>query len=299
MTFLKERRFLLRAASAAPFLLSALPALAAQGKTTPDRGKAQLAALEQSAGGRLGLFALDTAHGAELSFRATERFPVCSTGKLFAISAILKRSEHDAALLSRRVVYGREDVEKSGYAPITRQHVATGMTVAALCAAAMQYSDNAAMNLLMRQLGGPAVVTAFARSIGDATFRLDRWEPELNSAIPGDVRDTSTPAAMAASLRRLALGAALAPEQRGQLVAWMKGNTTGDKRLRAGVPAGWVVGDKTGTGDYGTSNDLGVLGPPGRAPIVVAAYFTQGEKAARPRDDVLAAAARVVADVLG
>lgn len=257
----------------------------------------QLAQLETSANGRLGVAAFDTAGGRHVLHRADERFAVCSTSKLMVSAAILSRSMGDAALLSRNVSYRKGDLV--AYSPITEKHVDSGMTVAQLCAAALQYSDNSASNLLMKILGGPAAVTAYARSIGDTLFRLDRWEPELNTAIPGDQRDTSTPAAMAASVQKLVLGDALAAAQREQLKTWVLANTTGDARIRAGVPAGWQVGDKTGTGDYGTTNDIGVLWPPSRAPMVVAIYFTQHSKDAQARNDVIASAARIVADALG
>jgi SAM-dependent methyltransferase len=160
-------------------------------------------------------------------------------------------------------------------------------------------SDNTASNLLMKILGGPGAVTTFARSIGDLQFRLDRWETALNSAIPGDLRDTSTPNAMASSLQRLAFGDALEPRLQLQLRVWLQGNTTGATRIRAGVPADWQVGDKTGTGDYGTANDIGLLWPPRRSPVVVAIYTTQSEKDAKARNDAIASAARIVVDWLG
>ncbi|MDN8127273.1 class A beta-lactamase, partial [Burkholderia multivorans] len=162
-----------------------------------------------------------------------------------------------------------------------------------------QYSDNTAANELMKLIGGPAAVTAYARSIGDDTFRLDRWETELNTALPGDLRDTTTPAAMAASLRVLVLGDALPAAQRAQLIEWLRGNKVGDKRIRAGVPTGWRVGDKTGTGDYGTTNDAGVLWPPSRAPIVLAVYYTQTRADAKAKDDVIATATRIAIATLG
>ncbi|HEV7856030.1 MAG TPA: serine hydrolase, partial [Herminiimonas sp.] len=147
--------------------------------------------------------------------------------------------------------------------------------------------------------GGPEAVTAFARSIDDRIFRLERWEPELNSAVPGDPRDTSTPAAMERNLHRLALGNILAPHQRKQFVAWLKGNKTGDARIRAGVPKNWIVGDKTGTGSYGTTNDVGILWPASGAPIIAAIYFTQPDNPeAPPRDDVIASVTRILVGAL-
>ena len=263
-------------------------------QTEAATAQARLAEVERALGGRLGLFALDTANGAELGHRADERFPLCSTFKMMLAAAILARSAETKDLLQQRVRYDRSDLVT--YSPLTEKHLASGMTVAELCAAAVQYSDNTAANLLMELLGGPATVTAFARSIGDRDFRLDRWETELNSAIPGDPRDTTTPAAMGHSLDRLVLGNALGQDQRAQLQDWLRGNTTGDARIRAGVPADWQVGDKTGTGNYGTANDIGVLWPAQRAPIVLTIYTTQHAEHAQARSDIIVAATQVVVD---
>jgi beta-lactamase class A len=212
-------------------------------------------------------------------------------------SAILTRSVEVPGLLQQRIRYRQSELVN--YSPITQKHVADGMTVAGLCAAALQYSDNTAANLLIRMAGGPQAVTAFARSIGDGEFRLDRWETELNTAIPGDVRDTSTPGAMGRSLQRLVLGDALASPQREQLRDWLYGNTTGAARIKAGIPADWKIGDKTGSGDYGTANDIAVVWPPGSAPVVVAIYTTQARQDAKPRDDVISSAAKIVAGWFG
>jgi beta-lactamase class A len=258
--------------------------------------QAKLTKLEQTLAGRLGVFALNTANGKQLSYRGDEYFPMCSTFKVILASAVLKRSTQIDGLMQRRIKYQQSDLVT--YSPITKQHLEDGMTVSALCAAAIQYSDNTASNLLMKILGGPEAVTTFARSIGDLQFRLDRWETALNSAIPGDRRDTSTPNAMASSLQRLAFGDALEPRLQLQLRVWLRGNTTGAARIRAGVPADWQVGDKTGTGDYGTANDLALLWPPRRSPVVVAIYTTQGEKDAKARNDTIASAARIVVDWL-
>lgn len=256
-----------------------------------------LAALEGETGARLGVYALNLENGAEVRHRAEERFPVCSTFKVILASAILKQSAQDAALMSRRVSYTKEDLVT--YSPVTEKHLDGGMTVEALCEAAMQHSDNTAANLLMKILDGPGAVTAYARSIGDRQFRLDRWETALNTALPGDPRDTSTPSAMGLSLQKLALGDGLPEAQRAKLVGWMLGNTTGDKRIRAAAPSGWKVGDKTGSGDYGTANDVAILWPPGRKPIVLAIYHTQKTADAKWQNEVIAAAARVVLEALG
>lgn len=288
MNTLVHRRTLLLAASVLPLAsaCSAWPARQAQ-----SLAQAQLAALESASGGRLGLVAFHTATGARVAHRADERFPFCSTFKLMLSAAVLARSAADSALLARRVNYSQGDIIANS--PITEKHVGQGMTVAALCAAAIQYSDNAAANLLMKMLGGPPAVTAFARATGDTTFRLDRWETELNTAIPGDLRDTTTPAAMADSVQRLVLGNALGAAQREQLQTWLLGNTTGATRMRAGVPADWKVGDKTGAGSYGTVNDIGVLWPPAGAPLVMAIYLTFPAKDAQGPADVIASAARI------
>jgi len=293
MNPLAHRRTLLLAASVLP-LASACTAWSAKGPQ--QDAAAQLAALESASGGRLGVAGFNTATGARVQHRADERFPFCSTFKLVLAAAILERSAKEGGLLARRVNYSKGDLISNS--PITEKNLATGLTVAELCAATIQYSDNAAANLLMKILGGPPAVTAFARSSGDDVFRLDRWETELNTAIPGDLRDTTTPAAMAASVQRLVLGNALGAAQRAQLETWLLGNTTSTERFLAGVPSGWKVGDKTGAGSYGTTNDVGVLWPPAGAPLVLAVYLTFPEKGAKGRNDVVAAATRIVVGAL-
>lgn len=262
----------------------------AQSPTWSER----LATLEDSFSGRLGVYAFRQGSSASLGHHADQRFPMCSTAKLLIVGAILQRSRTEPDLLERTIAYLADAIVT--YSPITEKHIGPGMSVRDLCAATITVSDNTAANLLMRQLGGPAAVTAFARSLQDNVFRLDRWETALNSAIPGDLRDTTTPQAMARTLQRLALGEALAPPQRQQLQEWLRGNTTGTTRIRAGVPPEWVVGDKTGTGAYGSTNDIGIVWPPSGAPIVMAIYVTQRIENAGPRVDVVSAAAKIVAD---
>ena len=256
----------------------------------------ELADLESLSGGRIGLSAANTANNMRIQYRASERFPLCSTAKLMAVSAILKRSMIDNKFLQQKIVYTKKDLV--AYSPITEKYLAEGMTISDLCEAAMIKSDNTAMNLLTNKLGGTQAVTLFARSIGDTAFRLDRLEPELNSAIPDDLRDTTTPAAMEKSLAQLCTGDALALPQRKQLLDWLKRNTTGDSRIRAGVPKDWIVGDKTGTGDYGTTNDVAIIWPPKHAPLVVAIYFTQNEKGAAPKNDVIESVTRILLKAL-
>ena len=194
--------------------VSACMSVLARGSTDLTSIQNKLAALEASSGGRIGVSALNTATNTRIQYRAKERFPFCSTSKVIGVSAILKQSMTDSRLLQQKLTYKKEDLV--AYSPITEKHLADGMTIFNLCAAAITQSDNTAMNLLIKKLGGLEAVTAFARSIGDNTFRLDRWEPKLNSAIPGDLRDTSTPAAMERSLQQLALSDALALPQRKQ-----------------------------------------------------------------------------------
>lgn len=292
------RRSLLLACASAPFFAACTTATTVPPPNAKKTSTAEalLAQLEASSGGRLGVAAFDVANNAHVQHRADERFPLCSTFKVMAVGAVLNRSTKEPTLMQQRISYEASDLV--AHSPITGKHVGQGMAVADLCAAALQHSDNTAANLLMKLLGGPSAVTAFARSIGDETFRLDRWETDLNTAIPGDPRDTSTPNNMARGLQGLALNNVLADPQRDQLQAWLRGNTTGTTRIRAGVPADWVVGDKTGTGDHGTTNDIGVLWPPTGSPIVLAIYFTQPDKAAPMRNDVVAAAARIAAEAL-
>jgi beta-lactamase class A len=260
----------------------------------PGSAQTRLAALETSAGGRLGVAALDTTNGSRLNYRADERFPLCSTFKLMLVAAVLARAAKQSDLMERRIRYRARELLH--YSPIAEKHVSDGMRVDELCAAAIEYSDNTAANLLLKIIGGPSTVNAFARTIGDAQFRLDRWEPALNSAIPGDLRDTTTPAAMAGSLQALAIGDALAAPQRELLSSWLHGTTTGTDRIPAGVAPNWQVGHKTGTGDYGTTNDVAILTPPNRAPLILALYFAQPRKNAKVDGGVLAAATRIVVE---
>lgn len=218
---------------------------------------------------------------------------MCSTFKLLAVAAILRRMDDNADRLDRAVPYSEKDL--LDYAPITRQHVAEGsMTVAALCAAAIEYSDNTAANLLLKSLGGPAGVTRYARSIGDAVTRLDRDEPTLNTALPGDDRDTTSPAAMLGDMRTVLLGVVLSAMSRERLATWLLANTTGATRLRAALPPSWRVGDKTGSGQRGATGDIAIIWPPARVPILVTAYLTETGASPTERDAALRDVGRVM-----
>ncbi len=252
-------------------------------------------AVERSVGGRLGVAALDTASGARLAHRAGERFAMCSTFKVLAVAAALARVDRGREHLDRMIAYGQADLLE--YAPVTRARVSEGaLSLVALCQAAIEVSDNTAANLILKAIGGPGAVTAFARTLGDPVTRLDRTEPALNSAVSGDPRDTTSPAAMLGDLRGIVVGGVLAPASRERLAEWMVACRTGMTRLRAGLPAGWRVGDKTGTGALGTANDLAVAWAPGGA-ILIASYLT-GAASVEPaaRDAAHAAVARIVVD---
>ena len=287
-----RRALLTGALLAGPALLSA--------RAAADDRDAELrrgfAGLERRHGGRLGIAVLDSATGKLVAHRGDERFAMASTFKFVAAAFVLARVDRGEESLARRVVYSRDDLVT--YSPITEKHAGGGgMTVGELCDAAVTLSDNTAANLLLDSFGGPAGLTAHMRSLGDGVSRLDRRETALNEAAPGDPRDTTTPAAMLGLLRDTVLGTALSPSSRAQMAAWLVANKTGDKRLRAGVPAGWRVGDRTGTGGNNATNDVAVIWPPGRAPIVVAAYYAEARASEDERNAVLAEVGRLAAAV--
>ena len=254
----------------------------------------RLAELEAASGGRLGVAMLDADGEVVATYRDAERFPLCSTFKMMLAAAVLKQSVTEPDLLNRRITYAQEEL--ISWSPVTEKHVADGLSVSELCAAAVRHSDNTAANLLLKLLGGPQELTAFARSIGDPAFHLDRWETALNEALPGDERDTTTPKSMAYSLHKLALGNVLPAPQREMLIDWLKGNTTGSASIRAGVPADWIVGDKTGSGSYGTTNDIAVIWPPNEPPLILTIYFTQNKPDAPARRDIIAATAKLLVE---
>jgi beta-lactamase class A len=256
-----------------------------------------LAALEGQSGGRLGVAVLHTGSGGFVGHRADERFPMCSTFKLLAAAAVLKRVDEGKEKLDRRVNFTTSDIVV--YSPVTKERVGgEGMTVGELCAAAMTVSDNTAGNLILASLGGPQALNDYARSLGDTVTRLDRIEPDLNEALPDDPRDTTTPAAMLKNIQALILGDALSGRSKQQLISWLVGNKTGDTRVRAGLPAGWRVGDKTGSGERGTTNDVGVAWPPQSAPVLMAVYLTGATANAEARNRTVAAVGSAVADRL-
>ncbi|KGM35378.1 class A beta-lactamase [Inquilinus limosus] len=293
MSILVSRRLALAGSLLVPALAS-LPAAAQSG----GDAAARLAELERAHGGRLGVAALNLATGARIGYRADERFLLCSTFKALAAAFVLARVDRKQERLDRRIAFSRKDIV-AGVSDVTKPRVGgAGMTVAELCDAAVTHSDNTAGNLLLASFGGPAGLTAFLRSLGDEASRLDRIEPELNAyAGPGDPRDTTTPAAVLETLRKLLFGDALSAASRHRLAAWLITNKTGDARLRAGFPAGWLVGDKTGTGGNpeGSTNDIAVAWPVDRGPVLVAAYCELPSLTFEQRNPVVAEIGGIVA----
>jgi beta-lactamase class A len=259
--------------------------------TRDDEIVAALAGLEKARGGRLGVCVLDFASGRRIGYRAGERFPICSTYKFLAAAFALRRVDAGQDSLDRRVKYTKDQLVT--YSPLTAKYAgAEGMTIAGLCEAAVTLSDNTAGNLLLASLGGPEGFTVMARALGDQMTRLDRVETALNEAAPGDVRDTTTPAAMAEDVASLVLGDRLSAASRERLAMWLVANTTGVKRLRAGAPEDWRVGDKTGSGGHGETNDIAVFWPPDRGPLVVTAYYAESTAPVEAREAVLAEVGR-------
>lgn len=288
-----RRHFIVGSAAAAGWF-GALPAArAAADWTGPFTNR--IAAIEHEIGGWLGVAVIDTATGTQAGHRMAARFPMCSTFKCLAAAAVLKRVDQGKEKLDRRIVYAASDLVT--YSPETEKHVDSGMTLAELCEAAITLSDNTAGNLLLANIGGPPGLTAFARSIGDPVTRLDRIETALNEATPGDPRDTTTPEAMAKNLKSLVLGNVLSTWSEKQLTGWLLANKTGAARLRAGLP-GWRIGDKTGSGEHGTANDVGVIWPPGHAPVIAAVYLTNTPASADRRNAAIAEVGEAIAKAM-
>ena len=262
-------------------LLTAAAGLGLTGLAGPARGATELfsravAALEQQHGGRLGVALLDTASGALSGHRLDERFALCSTFKLLLAAEVLRQADLGRLRLNDWQAFGRTPWVP--HAPVTQAHKKHGgMRLGELAEATQKTSDNMAANLLVRRLGGPAALTQALREQGDSVTRIDRFEPEMNRVPPGEVRDTTSPAAMARSAAHWVLGPVLQPASKERLQRWMKDTETGLDRLRAGLPEGWVVGDKTGTGLHPSMpdqiNDVAVIWPPGRTPWVLSAYY--------------------------
>jgi beta-lactamase class A len=287
---LSRRTFLAATALSFPWVLHAEPRRFA-------KLAAAFAQLEEANGGRLGVTALDTASGERSEYRGDERFPMCSTFKFLLASAVLQRVDGHRETLHRAVAIPSKPL--LSHSPLTEPRAGRTMTVGALCHAVLTQSDNTAANLLLETIGGPAGVTRFARSIRDTVTRLDRNELSLNESLPDDPRDTTSPTAMAGDLNSILLGEVLTRPSRNQLTTWMEANVTGLDRLRAKLPAGWRAVDKTGANGEHTSNDIAVLWPIGKPPIIVAAYITQCTGPESKRAAILAKIGELVRESVG
>jgi beta-lactamase class A len=298
MSFLSAKRLLLLIIVCSFFIINVSSFAAIQKTDQSTSIQKKLAELEASSKGRIGIYAINTANNMHLQYRANERFPTGCTSKVIGVATILSKSMNDNALLSQKINYSKKDL--THWNPITEKYLSSGMTVKQLCAASITYSDNTAMNLLVKKMGGLEQMTLFARSLGNNSFRQDNgWPEEAYSGGKGDLKDSSTPQDMAKSLQKLTLTDALARPQREMLISWLKANTTGDLRIRAGLPKGWIVADKTGTGGvYGTTNDLGIIWPPKCAPIIMAIYYTSDAKNTVKREDIVASATRLLINKL-
>jgi beta-lactamase class A len=267
----------------------------AQAETSRPSIETRLRNIEAQSGGRLGVAVLNVATRQLVGNRVDERFPMCSTFKALAVAFVLARVDQGKERLDRRIAFTERDLVPPS--PATKPHVgADGMTVAELCEAAVTLSDSTAANLLLASFGGPAALTAYVRSLGDPVTRLDRVELDLNIVRPGELHDTTSPAAMVRTLRRLVLGDALSESSRTRLAAWMiDAKDAATRRLRVGLPSGWRIGNKPGTWEGIATNDVGIIWPPGRDPIVVAAYLAGASTPVETQEAILADVGRIVA----
>jgi beta-lactamase class A len=278
-------------------LLAAVPALA----FLPGRAQTTSPALEtyeRETGGKIGLYAENLATGAKITWQAEQRFVMCSSFKASLVALVLWRADRGLDQLEQMIPFGADDL--LSYAPVARQNLTNGaMSVAQMCEAAVELSDNTCANLLLARVGGPPALTEFWRATGDTVTRLDHDEPQLNYSAPGDPNDTTTPAAMAATLRRLVLGDVLAPASRQRLTDWMVNCKTGANRLRAGLPRHWKIADKTGNNGKDAAGDIAVVWPKPDAPMVICAYTQGGAPTAAQLETVFTAIGRMVGERLG
>jgi beta-lactamase class A len=290
-----NRRALLVAASG----LAVWPALAQKtSNETTDKTLPALTTYERETGGRIGLYAENLVTGAKIAWRAEERFVMCSTFKASLAALMLARVDRGEDHLEQRVAFGPRDLLE--YAPTAKQNLAKGaMSVAEMCEAAVELSDNSCANLLLARVGGPSALTAFWRSTGDSVTRLDHNEPELNRSPPGDPHDTTTPTAMAGNLQRFTLGEVLSQDSRQRLIGWMLNCKTGNNRLRAGLPKDWRIGDKTGNNGNDASGDIAVAWPRADRPVLIATYTQGGSPSAAQLEAVFTAIGQMVARQLG
>ncbi|MGX9134176.1 class A beta-lactamase [Rummeliibacillus sp. JY-2-4R] len=263
-------------------------------KTPESHIHREFADLESKFDTRLGVYAIDTGSKRKVAYRPNERFAYASTYKALAAGALLQRYSIDQ--LDDLITYNSGDIVS--YSPVTQLHTDTGMTLREVMEAAVRYSDNTAGNLLLKKLEGPEGFETALRKIGDHVTQVDRYETDLNSAVPGDKRDTSTPKALANDLKAFAVDNVLPTDKRKILADWMSGNATGDALIRAGAPTGWEVDDKSGAGSYGTRNDIAIVWPPNRAPIVIAVLSSRDTQNATYDNTLIAEAAKVALNAL-
>jgi beta-lactamase class A len=283
-----RRTFVLRGACALAF------AAAQVHRSAHSDTLKQLDVMEAELGGRIGVAAIDTRNGARLAHRGDERFAMCSTFKWMLAAAVLAHHDHSGEILEGHLPYGPKDL--LAHSPVTQRHVAEGsLPIVELCKAAVETSDNTAANTLLKFVGGPSALTRYLRTIGDHTTRLDRVELSLNTNIPGDPRDTTTPNAMIATMQTILVGNALSAASREMLLSWLKNCQTGLQRLRAGLPPMWTAGDKTGTGEHGAVNDNAIIWPPQRPPILIAAYLSDSHASPETLDAAQARIGAIVA----
>ena len=256
---------------------------------------AAISEYERASGGRVGLYAENFKSGAMLSWRAGERFVMCSTFKASLAACVLSRVDQGQDVLEAVIPFSSADLP-DWHAPVARQNLARGaLSVREMCQASVEESDNTCASLLLSRIGGPPALTAYWRSIGDHVSRIDDPEPNLNWTPPGDERNTTTPAAMARILRRLVLGPVLSPESRALLKGWMVDCKTGGNRLRAGLPGHWVVGDKTGNNGQDAAGDIAIAWPRTETPVVVCVYTRGGSPSSRQIETVFASIGRLIA----
>lgn len=254
----------------------------------------QIEKLEQNTEGRVGIFAINTSNNHIIEYRANETFPTGCTSKIIGVAAVLKKTMSSPALLFQTIKYNEKDLDE--WSPITKDYLDNGMSISDLCFASITMSDNTAMNLLLRVIGGVNGMTEFARSIGDDNFRQDSaWPEEAFSGGDGNQKDSSTPKAMVESLRKLVMNNVLDRPQKDLFTSYLINTKTGSKRIRSNIPKNWIVGNKTGTGGaYGSTNDIAVIWPQNHSPIFIAIYYTSNNKDASLREDVLSNATKIL-----
>jgi beta-lactamase class A len=280
-------------------LVSSLPLLAAPALAA-DRFaplRRAIPGIERAAGGPIGLALIDTATGARFMHRADQRFPLCSTFKLLLAARLLHGAQTGLWAMADRLAITRADMLNN--APFSQTRIGGSASLLEMAEAMVVLSDNPAANLALARVGGPAAMTAWLRSIGDRITRIDRNEPEMNNEVPGDPRDTTTPATMLATCRRLLTAGPLNAANRAQLLAWMAASRTADTMIRAALPPGWQEANKTGAGSWRARNIVSVITPPGRKPIWVAAYLFAGKSELAERNRQFVPLGRAIVESVG